>query len=66
MIEQFKPVRTELINIRISGLILRQNSTDQAGYADEHQQADGKAHRTEQFQEIGRKATYGGYFFHKG
>jgi hypothetical protein len=66
MVEKFKPVRPELIDIRIGRLILRQNSADQTSYANEHQQADGKAHRTEQFQKIGRKATYGGYFFHKG
>ncbi|KAG1261431.1 hypothetical protein G6F65_014874 [Rhizopus arrhizus] len=60
LVEHLEPERPELVDVVVRRAVLLQHGPDQTRHADEHQQADGETHRTEQFEEIARQAAQGG------
>ena len=62
LVEHLVPERTELVDVVAGRAVLLQHRPDHAGHADEHQQADGKAHRAEQLGKVAGQAAQGGRY----
>ncbi len=60
LVEHFEPERAELVDVIAGRAVLLQHRSHQARHADEHQQADGKTHRAQQFEEIAGQGAQGG------
>ncbi|KGQ02421.1 hypothetical protein BBAD15_g12371 [Beauveria bassiana D1-5] len=60
LVEHLEPERAELVDVVVGRPVLLQHRSHQARHADEHQQADGEAHRAQQFKQIAGQAAQRG------